>query len=140
MYIVNQKYTDWNGVEKEEELCFNITKAELLTMEKMTEGGYHKLLEKLMKEKDVLGLLDEVNKILILAYGIKSEDGKKFVKNDDIREEFVSTAAYDAIWTRIMTDENFAQEFVAKVLPSADELQKMLGSQQAATSVIPMNR
>ena len=39
MYKITKKYTDFNGVEKEEDFYFHLSKADILKMELSEEGG-----------------------------------------------------------------------------------------------------
>ena len=43
MYKKTIKYVDYEGNEREEEFCFNISKAELATMELSMDGGMRSL-------------------------------------------------------------------------------------------------
>jgi hypothetical protein len=48
---------------------------------------------------------------------VRSEDGKRFIKNDQLREEFTQTAAYDALFMELATDEDAAANFIQGILP-----------------------
>ena len=74
------KYTDYNDVEREETFYFNISKAELSRKEFTTEGGYSKFLERISQEKNSTELYKIFEEIICLAYGEKSDDGKRFIK------------------------------------------------------------
>ena len=39
MVVEKIKYTDFNGVEREEEFMFNLTEAQITEMELTTDGG-----------------------------------------------------------------------------------------------------
>ena len=47
------KYTDYNGVDRQENYYFNLNKAELLEMETEVTGGMRQLLENMMEKQDV---------------------------------------------------------------------------------------
>ena len=51
------------------------------------------------------------------AYGVKSDDGKRFVKSAEAVEDFVNSAAYDELFVKFMTDTDFASKFALGVLP-----------------------
>ena len=59
-----------------------------------------------------------------MAYGIKSDDGKRFMKSDQLREEFSQTAAYDALFMELATNDDAAATFIKGVVPK-DFLKEM---------------
>ena len=111
------KYEDFDGNEREEDFYFNLTKAELIDLEMSNEGGLDKFLDRIMKEKSSVKLIDMFKKIVIMAYGVKSDDGKRFVKNDTVREEFLSTNAYSEIFTELASDADAAAKFMVGIMP-----------------------
>lgn len=119
MYKITQKYEDYNGVEKEEDFYFNLTKAELLKMELSEDGGMDVRMERLIKTKDMKEAIKVFEGLLLLSYGIKTDDGR-FVKNDEARARFVSSAAYPEIYFRLATDVEEANKFVAGITPKIE--------------------
>jgi hypothetical protein len=65
-----------------------------------------------------------------LAYGKRSEDGKRFVKNANVREEFESSEAYSALFMELVTDTDSAIEFINGIIPQgmAEEAAKVTGA------------
>ena len=47
------KYEDYNGVEREEDFYFNLTKAELTEMELSQKGGLAEMIQGIIKSKDI---------------------------------------------------------------------------------------
>jgi hypothetical protein len=111
-------YTDFNGNQQSDIYHFNLTKTELATLEASYEGGIERRIQAIVHANDRKGLIDEFQKIILMAYGEKSEDGKRFVKNDELRESFTQTAAYDALFMELASDENAAEAFIKGVLPT----------------------
>lgn len=112
-----QTYTDFDGNERTEDFYFNLTEAELTELEYSMNGGLSQLLEKIIKEDDQKQIIEYFKKIVIMAYGVKSLDGRLFVKNDKVREEFASTNAYSDIFMELANDANKAAEFVNGIMP-----------------------
>lgn len=112
-----QTYTDFDGNERTEDFYFNLTEAELTELEYSMNGGLSKLLEKIIREDDQKQIIEYFKKIVITAYGAKSPDGRQFVKNDKVREEFASTIAYSDIFMELANDANKAAEFVNGIMP-----------------------
>lgn len=111
------KYTDLDGVEREEVCCFNISKSELIKMRFSVDGGMDVMLDKIIKSNDSTTMMRVFDQIFMAAYGEKSDDGKRFMKNDTIRENFANSVAYDIIFTDLISDEKKMADFVNSILP-----------------------
>lgn len=111
-------YTDFNGIEQTEVAYFNLTKSELVDMETSGSGSYKEHLQAIVDAKDTYQIMHEMKQLILLAYGKKSEDGKRFIKSKEDSEEFAQTAAYDAIFWDLCQDDSKAADFVKSVLPS----------------------
>lgn len=112
------KYIDYNGVERNEDFYFNLSKAELAEMELSVEGGMAKLLEEIGKSKDNKRIIDAFKQIILKSYGEKSADGKRFMKNGDLSEAFMQSEAYSELFIELLTDEKLAADFVKGILPA----------------------
>ena len=77
------KYTDYNGVEREETFLFNLSKAELMEMELGTAGGLADMIKSIVAAQDTPSIVKIFKKIILKAYGEKSPDGKRFLKVDE---------------------------------------------------------
>ena len=120
MYIIKEKFKDFNNVEREEEFYFNLTEAELTKMELSEYGGLTNMLQLMIEKKDVKKMIEVFELIIDKSYGVKSPDGRNFYKADmkpEILDDFKSTQAYSQIFTRFATDDKFASEFVKNVIP-----------------------
>lgn len=111
-------YDDYNGNNVTDIFYFNISKTELIELEVEFDQGFSSLLEKLIETKDHKELIKNFKRIVLMAYGQKSEDGKRFIKSDALREEFSQTAAYNVLFLELATDDNAAVVFLKGVLPS----------------------
>ncbi len=136
-------YEDFDGVQRTEDFYFNLTKSEIVEMENSVGGGLSSLLQKIIAEGDQKRLIEYFKKLVIGAYGEKSADGRVFLKNDRIREEFACTAAYSEIFMELATDDKAAAEFVNGVIPNMDKNQKTVPAMPGkapvtASPVVPM--
>lgn len=117
------KYTDHNGVEKTEPFYFHLSKGELVLMEMSaidsnTEGMNDKIkrIERTRDGRQLAGIFKE---IVDSSYGIKSHDGARFIKNDEILAEFKSTEAWSEVIVGLATNAEFAIEFINGLMPQA---------------------
>lgn len=112
------KYTDFNGNEITEDFYFNLTKAEVVKMQLSIDEGLAEMLQRIVQTEDKPALIREFENILLMSYGVKSEDGKRFVKNDELRADFLNSAAYDQLFTELITNEQVIADFILGVLPN----------------------
>lgn len=117
------KYTDYNGVEREEDFYFNLTKAEIMEMEMSKSGGLAETIQRIVAAQDAPAIIQIFKELVLKAYGIKSPDGKRFIKSDEIRAEFEQTEAYSDLFMELATDADAAAKFINSVVP-ADMAQK----------------
>ena len=110
-------YTDFNGVERSEDFYFNLTKAELVELEMGHAGGLSESLQKIVAAEDGGAIIREFKTIILKAYGKRSEDGSRFVKNDKMREEFETSEAYSVLFIKLVTDADAAAKFVSGIMP-----------------------
>lgn len=110
-------YTDYNGVERTEEFHFNLSKAEIMSMEMSVEGGMSSVLNNAIQSMDQTKLFKAFKDLVLRSYGVKSADGKRFIKNDELREEFEQSEPFSIIFMELMTDEKAASDFVNAIIP-----------------------
>lgn len=110
-------YETFDGEMVTEPFYFNITQPELLEMEVAIEGGFGDFLQRIVKAEDQKALIEEFKKIILFSYGQKSEDGKRFVKSPELREEFEQSAAYAQLFMELATSDGFAVEFLQGIFP-----------------------
>lgn len=118
----NIKYTDYNGVEREEPHYFNLSKAEIMEMEMSTVGGFAEMIEKIIAAQDTPTLIKIFKDLILKAYGEKSADGKQFMKIDEngrpLSNKFVQSEAYSVLFMELATDAEAASQFVNGIMPA----------------------
>lgn len=112
------KYTDYNGVERTEDFYFNLNKAEIMEMQLTTVGGLDAYLKKIISAQDMPTLMRIFKDLVLKSYGVKSDDGRRFIKNDQLREEFEQTEAYSILYMELSTDAEAAAAFVNGIIPA----------------------
>ena len=120
MLVKKVTYTDYKGVKREEELYFNLSKAEVAEMELSHDGGLSEHIKKIVSAqsgKDIIALFKD---LIIKSYGVISDDGKRFIKNDKLREEFVQTEAYSDLFMELASDADAASAFVNGIVPQVE--------------------
>ena len=112
------KYTDYNGVERTEDFYFNLSKAEIMEMQLTTVGGLDVYLKKIISAQDMPTLMRIFKDLILKSYGVKSDDGRRFIKNEKLREEFEQTEAYSILYMELSTDAESAAAFVNGIIPA----------------------
>lgn len=126
-------YTDYDGVERTEDFYFNFTKAELMEWQLVTNGGLTSYVQKIVDAKDQPRLITLFKELLLKAYGIKSDDGRRFIKSEKISEEFSQNPAYSILYMELATDDKVAADFVNGIIPA--ELSEQVAAQNSRQSM-----
>lgn len=111
-------YVDYNGNERVEDFYFNLTKAEATEMELSVEGGLTKKLEDIVNSENNKEIIALFKEIILKAYGEKSQDGKRFIKSEELSEAFSQTEAFSELFMELALDEKAAADFVNGILPA----------------------
>lgn len=118
MYKKTINYTDYDGNKRTEDAYFNLNKAELIELNFTEDGGLDKVIQKIISEQDQVKILKIFKDIILMSYGEKSLDGKRFIKNQELRDAFVQTEAYSELFMELISDEEKAADFLKKIIPS----------------------
>lgn len=111
------EYTDYNGTKRVEDFYFNLSKAEITEMELGVTGGLAESIEKIVKAQDVPSIVKTFKELILKAYGEKSADGKRFIKNEELSTAFSQTEAYSNLFMELSTDADVAAEFIKGLIP-----------------------
>lgn len=111
------KYVDYNDEEREEDFYFNLTKAELTQMQLSEKGGLDAVLDRMLQTRDEPSMIKMFKEIIDLSYGVKSTDGRRFIKNQEVLDDFRQTEAYSVLFMELATNSEAAAEFINGVVP-----------------------
>ena len=129
-------FEDFNGVNQTEECFFNLTKTELIEMAMDLPEGVsesvgddpnnideEKAVGKLMETMGNKGVLKFIKDLVLKSYGVKSADGRRFMKVDEngkpLSIEFSQTMAFETIIDEFMSNDIAAANFVNGVIPQS---------------------
>ena len=110
-------YKDLNGKERTETFYFHYFESEIMDMEMSEEGGLAERIQRIIDAKDQASLLKVIKNFVVDAYGVKSDDGRRFIKSQEVKDAFVECPAYSKIYMELLTNDELAAEFVNKVVP-----------------------
>ena len=112
------KYTDYDGNQREEEFLFNMSKADVIEW-LVTNGDYtyDKLIDQMSKKRDGKAIMGVFKDLIYRSYGEKSVDGRRFIKSQEVKDNFMETEAYSELFVELITDAKKAAEFLNAVIP-----------------------
>lgn len=118
-------YVDYDGNKRTEDHYFNLSKAELIEMDQSNSGGLGKMVHRIIQTQDSAKQMALFKEMICRSYGIKSDDGKRFIKNKEVLEEFLQTEAYTTLFMELASNAEKAAEFVRGIVPK--DLAEKLG-------------
>jgi hypothetical protein len=118
------KYTNLDGEEVEGTFYFNLSKLDLMEMEMSGQGGsFNDWIQRVILAKDQNTLIREFKKMILTAYGERSEDGTAFLKKDlitgaPLSRKFEQHPAFEQMFLDIASDNELALAFVRGIIPA----------------------
>lgn len=131
-------FTNYDGEEVTQDFYFNLTNAEIVEMELSTPGGLSTMLQRIVNTKDIPETVKLFKEIMLKAYGQKSADGNRFIKNQQLTDDFVASPAFSELYMELAFDSDAATKFINGVIP-ADAASKIQEKAKGANGVIPFS-
>lgn len=130
-------FKNMDGVEITEDWYFGLSPADVAELE-LTSGGRlserllsigqsleeHKDDEEKLVRANGAEIMQLFKELLMASVGKRSDDGRRFVKTDDLRDDFVQTGSYSELLMQLVTNPDEAADFVSGILPS-EAIEKM---------------
>lgn len=118
-------YVDFNGETVVEDLYFNLNALEYTRLTARNGGDLDKRIAELVEKEDSEGIIALMEDLLLSSYGVKSEDGRRFVKTKQIREEFEYSQAYADLFVLLLTNPEETKKFGQGIASSAQAQQSV---------------
>lgn len=114
------RYEDFNGNPTEEVLYFHLSKAELMDLEMDSDDGvkFSDRLTEIVNTSDASEVLKVMKELVLAGYGERSEDGKRFTKDEVTKLKFSNTEAYSELLYSLITDAKEAASFINGLFPA----------------------
>ena len=110
------KYEGFDGELIEEDLYFNLTRMDLIELNDRYESkDMAAYMDKIVKEKNIKELYKVLKDIVLMAYGVKSEDGKRFIKNQNVKDEFAESLAFSQLIEDFHETDTAMSDFVTGI-------------------------
>ena len=112
------KYEDYNGNQVSKDFWFHMNKADIAEFKYRKDGSdMVDVISRIMANENIRGILDILKEIARASVGRKSEDGSRFIKDDEARSELFDTDAYSELMYELLSDERNAADFIQGILP-----------------------
>lgn len=136
-------YENFDGESVTETFHFHISKTELLEMEVSMEGGFEQYMQKVVQSQDGKAIMGIMQNFILKSVGKKSPDGSRFIKNQEVQDDFRYSPAYDALFMELCTNPDQAAEFLNGIVPKGlqqdvEKLQNLEGG-NARLAVEPVS-
>lgn len=126
MYKKDVKYKDFNGNEQTDTVYCYYLESDMIDID------FNKMAM-IFAKNDQMEFVRFMKNFILDAYGIKSIDGKHFIKNEEQKKQFSQSQAFATLLIMIVSDEKEAQIFMKNVLPQEFYEKLMKISEEAKT-------
>lgn len=115
-------FSDLDGNPITEDFYFNLSKAEIAEWRiraiKNGEDSLDDLLKRINEAKDGAVVMDTFKDLISKSVGRRSEDGRRFIKNQEIIDDFMQSDAYSVLFMELVTNAGAGAAFVNGMLPA----------------------
>lgn len=122
-------YRDFDNNERTEDLYFNMNRMELTEFAADLPEDVFGTANDIVKNQEQVaariaeglgtkGTIEFIKRLVLDSYGVKSDDGRRFIKTPELREEFSQTMVYDTFMSQLMSDDVAAANFVNAIIPA----------------------
>lgn len=116
MQKLTVQYQNWDGDLETEYLYFHLNIKELQAMEEWPIPLTKRIAD-LTNTQDGKKAFELMRDIIEAAYGERSEDGKRFVKNEEVLKNFTQGLAYDEVIIKFIDGSMDLAKFIEGLLP-----------------------
>lgn len=124
MFSRDFEYTGYDGKPKKDTYFFNLNEAELYEIDLSSIHGFTGLMNKLLKEERTKEIVEYFKSIILGSVGVMSPDGRKFIKNEEIKEDFYRSKAYSMLFVELVSSGEKLAEFLKAAIP--EDLRKAM--------------
>lgn len=125
-------YKDYNGKERKETWYFHLTRADLLERELGNFGGMDELMKRLVREDKPKEIVAMFKELILSSVGKKTPDGSRFIRSQQIQDDFYSSEAYSQLFCEVVMDASKLREWLLATVDE-DVRQAMLRNEEEAS-------
>lgn len=109
-------YTDYNEEKATEKAYFDMTEREMtlfVLKYAKDETSLNNYIKRIAAEGNTRDIIAFVDDLLLSAYGIKSDDGTRFIKDKNKTEQFATSTPYSVVFAEMITNVDSLIDFLA---------------------------
>lgn len=110
-------YEGFDGKTYTDTWGFYLSKADLIEINYGSWVGIDVLLKQLVANKNGKEIVNIVREMVLKSVGKPSEDGRRFIRNQETRDEFYQTEAYSQLMSELLTEPQKVLDFLVAVMP-----------------------
>ena len=118
-------YYDFNDQEVTEELYFHLSSIELTRMIAKYDGDLEGYINKIVAAGDLMAMVNILEDLLLSSYGVKSEDGRRFIKGPEVVNSFEWSQAYAELFETLLNNPKETREFGIGLILSAKQQEEL---------------
>lgn len=113
------EFENLEGEKITEECYFHLNKSEIVELELSYPEGYTGHLEKVIQENNRSEIVKVFKDLIKRSYGVRSDDGKSFIKDEEVTKRFMYSDAYSELFLEIISDPEKNDAFVTGIMPKS---------------------
>lgn len=122
------KYVDFNGTERLEDFYFHMSQQEATRFTaKFSPLSVEEYFTRLAENESVDKLLDLIEEIILGAYGVKTDDGRSFMKDPAETAKFEYSQAYAELFEELLLHPEKMGDFVEGIGMLVPKKQESVG-------------
>jgi hypothetical protein len=124
-------FTGFDEKEYTQDFYFHLSNAELAVLSASADDMKSRV-ERIQKAKDNVAILNELRELIRMSCGVRSEDGKRFIKTPEAQSELLDSPAFDVLLFDLFVGQNATEFFTQLVPPEQAKQIEELAKKQAA--------
>lgn len=119
MFTTTVEYENYEGKKIIKDLYFNLTKMELMEVQRKHNNDYPEYLRRVSVSNDNNKTFDAFKELLLSSYGEVDPKTGKFLKTEEIRNSFEHSEEYSTFFMQMLEnkDQGFVEKFLKAVMP-----------------------
>ena len=130
MFSRTFEYKGYDGQPKKDTYYFDLNEAELYELDLSSIYGFSGMMTRLLKEERTKEIVEAFKGIILGSVGEVSPDGRRFIKNDQIKEDFHRSKAYSMLFVELVSSGEKFAEFLKGAIP--EEIRQKMEEDEAA--------
>ncbi|QHJ80906.1 MAG: hypothetical protein [Caudoviricetes sp.] len=115
------KYKNYEGTEVIAPFYFNYNKMDLIRLKARTGRDIQDQAVFLAESGDEQATIEFLEDLILTSYGVKTPDGKSFLKTKEIRHAFEYSEAYAELFVELLTEPGAMAKFASGLIDDSNK-------------------